>query len=110
MNYADKFKEADKKGKAIQISTNIHTWEEEGTQLVGKLVDVQPFTEGIFDTEVKKYLIDTDIGLVSTVLGSSTDKQIANSIKPGCLLSITFEGKKLLAGDNHVNLFNVKVV
>lgn len=109
MNYADEFNKASEKGKVDQISTNIHTWEEEGTVLIGKLVAVEPFTEGSFDTEVNKYLIDTDFGLVSTVLGSATDKQIARKIKPGCLMCIRFEGKKHLKDGKAVNLFNVRI-
>ena len=109
MNYADEFNKATEKGKVDQLTTIIHTWEEEGTEIVGKLLRIEPFTEGQFDTEVNKYVLSTDMGIISTVLGSSTDKQLADKIKEGDLICIRFQGKKHLSDGRAVNLFDVVV-
>ena len=110
MSYADEFNKQKEKGKVDQVTTDIHTWTEEGEEIVGKLLRIEPFTEGSFDTEVFKYIIETDFGLVSTVLGSSTDKQIADKVRKGCLLCIKYNGKKHLGDGRAVNLFAVEVV
>lgn len=105
--YAEDYLKAKERGKTSQITVEIHTWDTEGQELIGKLIDVAPFTEGKFDTEVRKYIIDTDRGRVSTVLGAATDKRLAKTIKPGAMLYIKWNGQKELASGQHVNLFEV---
>ncbi|GAG55167.1 unnamed protein product, partial [marine sediment metagenome] len=85
----------------------IHSWDEEGQQLIGKVVEIMPFTHGKFDTEVQQYILDTDEGRVSTVLGAATDKQIAGKVKPGTMVAIVFRGQKQLADSRSVNRFEV---
>lgn len=110
MSYKDQYDDAKKKGKTEQVTTNIHTWEEEGEKIIGLVYGIEPFVEGQFETEVNKYIIDTDDGFVSTVLGSSTDKQIAKKVAKGNVVCITFEGKKHLKDGKSVNLFNIEVL
>ena len=106
-SYADEYLKAKEKGRTEQVSMEIHTWDTEGQELIGKLIDVLPFTEGKFETEVKKYIIQTDHGRVSTVLGAATDKRL-EKVKAGVMLYIKWKGQKELASGQHVNLFDIE--
>lgn len=110
MTYQEQYKQAQSKGKTKQLTVEIWTWDEEGQELIGKVQSIIPFTDGKFDTEVSQYVIETDNGLVSTVLGSATDKQIAGKVREGAIVAILFKGKKELSDKRHVNLFDVVVV
>ncbi len=92
-----------------QITSEIHSWEHEGDTLVGTIMEILPFTLGKFDTEVNQYLLDTGDSIVSTVLGSATDKAIAGKVKPGVRVKIIYGGKKSLADGRSVNSFKVFV-
>ena len=106
-SYAEDYLKAKEKGKTEQVSMEIHSWDTEGQELIGKLIDVLPFEEGKFDTEVNKYIIDTDHGRVTTVLGAATDKRMAN-VKAGSSVYIKWIGKKALDGGKHVNIFEIE--
>lgn len=109
MGYKDEYEKAKGKGKTKTLTTMIHTWEAEGEELIGKVIDVKPFKEGKFDTEVDCYYIDTDDGIVTTVLGSATDKQLKEIDPVGQMIYIKYNGKKLLADGRSVNNFHVEV-
>lgn len=106
--YSEEYLKAKEKGKTTQVSIEIHTWDTEGQELIGKLIDVLPFEEGKFDTEVQKYILDTDHGRISTVLGAATDKRISKTVKAGEMLYIKWKGQKELASGQHVNLFDIE--
>ena len=108
MSYADRYNEAADKGLVEQATTEIYQWIEEDQVLIGELVDMKPFTDGKFDTDVLQYIFDTDSGRISTVLGAATDKQLAGKAKPGDLFKITFRGKKHLDDGRQVNLFDIR--
>lgn len=90
------------------LTTIIHTWEEEGQMIEGRLERTEPFTEGKFDTEVLSYVLKTPEGLLTTVLGSATDKQLVGKVQEGDMIRITFQGKKELSDGRQVNIFNVQ--
>jgi len=92
-----------------QITSEIHSWEHEGDSIIGKVLEIVPFTLGKFDTEVNQYLIQCGDTIVSTVLGSATDKAIAGKVKPGVIVKIIYGGKKALADGRQVNSFKVFV-
>ncbi len=97
------------KGKVTRLTRQIWTWDEEGQTLIGNVKAIEPFTEGMFDTEVNSYIIDTEGGIISTVLGSATDKQLSKIDPVGKNIFIEYMGKKELKGSRTVNLFNVDV-
>jgi len=109
MSYKEEYEKARDKGKVEVISRQIWAWEEEGQVLIGKLIRTEPFTEGKFDTPVLAYIIDTDDGIMTTVLGSATDKQLANIDLKDQTLCIEYKGKKELDAGQHCNLFKVVV-
>lgn len=109
MVYAEEWGKAEEKGKVDLVTMEIHSWDEEGQVLIGKVKAIQPFTGGSFDTEVNQYIIDTGDRMVSTVLGSSTDKQLAKVDLQGRLVKIIYRGKKQLDDGRQVNNFEVRV-
>ena len=109
MSYQEDYEKAQKAGKTDEISRNIQSWSEEGETLVGKCVSIGPFLDGTFETEVNAYMIDTDDGLVSTVLGSATDNQIKDLDLVGRLVYIEYRGKKSLKDGKQVNHFKIQV-
>lgn len=110
MNYSDEFLKAKEDGKAEEVTSSIYKFEEEGQDLIGKVVAIEEFTEGDFETDVNKYVLETDIGRVSCVLGSATDKQLTGAELLGKLICITFRGKASLKDGKQVNRFQIEVV
>ena len=88
------YEKAKEKGKATRLTRQIHTWDEEGQSLVGVVLSIEPFTEGSFDTEVNSYIIETEGGIITTVLGSATDKQLSKIDPVGQKIFIEYMGKK----------------
>ena len=109
MGYKDEFQKSQEKGKTKVLTTIIYTWESEGQELYGVVHDVRPFKLGKFDTEVDCYIIQTDDGLITTVLGSATDKQLKEVDPIGMKIYILYKGKKQLDDGRQVNLFHVEV-
>jgi len=109
MNYREKYEKAKEAGKTEQITEQIYKFEEEGQQVMGLVVTATPFTGGEFDAEVLRYVIDTDEGRISCVLGSATDSQLSNKKIVGKLVCITFHGKKTLSDGRSINRFSVEV-
>lgn len=92
-----------------QITTDIFTWKDKspGDFLFGVLEDIRPFTEGQFETDVNQYILRNKEGLVSTVLGSATDKQIKGVVEKGDKMYIEYHGKQALDDGRSVNKFKV---
>ena len=108
--YAEAYEKAKAEGRLTRKTSRIHTWTGESSVLIGKIKAVKPFTGGKFEAEVNAYLIETDEGLVSTILGSYTDTQLADMEIIGKTICIEYEGKKDLEDGRKVNLFNVDFV
>ena len=109
MSYQEDYEKARESKATKEVTRNIQSWNDEGETIVGKVVEIAPFNEGTFDTEVNAYLIDTDDGLISTVLGSATDKQLDELDLMGKLIYIEYRGKKNLKDGKQVNNFKVQV-
>ncbi|MBW8036254.1 MAG: hypothetical protein FVQ79_11645 [Planctomycetes bacterium] len=109
MGFQEDYEKARDKGKLKRLTKQIQSWDEEGQVLMGKCTIVEPFTEGQFDTEVNSYTIETDAGIISTVLGSATDKQLSKIDPVGKNIRIAYRGKKTLKDGRPMNLFDVDV-
>lgn len=107
--FEEMYNKAKDGGKVDQATFTIWKPEEEGERIIGNVVKVEPFEQGTFDTEVNQYLISTDRGLVSTVLGSATDKQLDKWELTGKLICITYHGKNQLSDGRQVNNYQVEV-
>lgn len=108
--YAEAYEKAKKEGRLTRKTSRIHSWTGESSILIGKIRAVKPFTGGRYEAEVNAYLIETDEGLVSTILGSYTDTQLADMDIVGKTVCIEYCGKKDLEDGRKVNLFNVDVL
>ena len=109
MGYREEYEKAKEKSKVEIITRQIVSWEEEGQLLIGQFIRTEPFTEGEFDTEVLSYIIDTDDGIITTVLGSATDKQLEKVDLRNRNICIEYQGKKELGESKRCNLFKVTV-
>ena len=109
MTDLEKYQKAKDKGKTKTLTRLIWTWEHEGQTLVGKVIEIKPFLEGKFDTEVNCYTIDADGVLFTTVLGSATDKQLKDVDPVGNMIYIEYRGKKQLDDGRQINNFHVEV-
>jgi len=109
-DYKAMYEKAKKAGKLMRPTYRIHTWKEDSAVLIGRIKEINLFTEGKFEQSANAYLIETDDGLVSCVLGSYTDTQIKDTVKVGSLVAIIFQGKKELEDERKVNMFDVDVI
>jgi len=109
MGYKEDFQKSKEKGKTKVLTMMIYTWDEEGQELYGTVLEIKPFKLGKFPTEVDSYIIQTDDGLITTVLGSATDKQLKDVDPRGMRIYIKYQGKKQLDDGRQVNLFHVEV-
>jgi len=107
MKYEDFLTSNDPNEKGEPVSIDIHTWESDGTRIIGELKDVQPFEGGEFEQKCMRYIFKTDKGLISTILGSSVDKQIPPEKYIGRVLCITFNGQISLKDGRRCNRFTV---
>lgn len=109
-SYQEAYEKAKADGRLTRKTSRIHTWNEEAPVLIGKVRAIKPFTGGKFEAEVNAYLIETDQGNISTILGSYTDTQLAEVDISGKVVRIEYEGKKDLEDGRKVNLFNVDII
>ena len=108
MTYAETLKAAEKSGKIEDLTYQPVKFEKKGDQLVGELVDIQPTTFQDDKKPVNKYILQTDGGLKSAVLGAMGDSQLDGRVETGDILVITFQEKKSLAGGHTMNIFNIQ--
>jgi len=109
-SYKDAYEKAKKAGKINRPTYQIHTWNEDNSVLVGKVRAVSEFTGGKFDNPVKQYLIDTDDGAKSCILGSYTDTQLESVVLINRVVAIIHQGKKDLEDGRSVNIFDVEII
>lgn len=110
VDYKAMYEKAKETGKLTRPTYRIHTWSEDNALIVGRVKAITPFTEGKFEQEALAYLIDTNEGAISCVLGSYTDAQIKETVKVGTLVAICFAGQKQLEDSRKVNMFDVDII
>lgn len=107
MKYEDFLTQNDPNDAGEPVSIDIHTWETDGTRIIGELKDIQPFEGGEFEQKCNRYIFKTDKGLISTILGSSVDRQIQPEKYIGKVLCITYGGQINLKDGRRCNRFTV---
>jgi len=107
MKYEDFLTQNDPNEAGEPVSIDIHTWETDGTRIIGELKDIQPFEGGEFEQKCNRYIFKTDKGLISTILGSSVDRQIQPEKYIGKVLCITYNGQISLKDGRRCNRFTV---
>jgi len=108
MDYEKAYQKAYESQKTTQLVKQIITWDTEGQKVIGKVVAIEPFTDGRFTSEAKVYTLETNNGLVTCVLGEATDKQFLKEDPLGTLVAITFKGKKMLDDSRQCNIFDIQ--
>jgi len=107
MNYSAKFNKAKKDGLTEDMTYKAFEFKTAGDSVVGELVDHQETFFGQTNSTVNKYILKTDDGLVSVILGAIGDAQLKGRINAGDLLFIEFKEKKELSGGRKANIFNI---
>lgn len=110
VDYKAMYEAARKMGKLQRPTFRIHSWTEDNAVLVGRVKAISEFKDGKFEQVCNAYLIETNDGAVSCVLGSYTDTQIKDLVNVGSLVAIIFQGKKELGDDRKVNIFDVDII
>lgn len=90
------------------LNVTIVSFDTEGQEIVGEFKAAELLESTKYDNPVQRYLINTDDGIVSCLLGSHTDKEVLPKLRQGDLIKITFKGQKDIGGGKTVNLFDVQ--
>lgn len=109
-DYKAMYEAAKKTGKLQRPTYRIHTWTDDNALLIGRVKTITEFTDGKFEQACKAYLIETNDGAVSCVLGSYTDAQLEATVKPGTVIAILYLGQKQLEDSRKVNMFDVDII
>lgn len=106
--YAEQYELAAADNKAVDRVTEYLTLEE-GQVLIGKLLDIEEFEGNQEMGSCKRYIIDSDDGLVSLLLGQATDKQLENHLQIGEGIYVMYRGKiRIAGGQKQVNKYVVR--
>ncbi len=108
--YKQMYEDHDKNDEARDLTTEYLTLEV-GQSVIGMLVSVEKIqTEKIVEP-VNRYVIDTDNGLCSVLLGNATDKQVEGKLHVGDLVYIEYRGKlSIQGGAKQVNRYIIRIV
>lgn len=104
------YEKAKADGKLLRPTYRIHTWHEDSALLVGRVIGIGKFEGGKFEAEVNCYRIATDDGMVSCILGTYTDSQLAELDLLDRVVCIQYQGQKSLDDGRKVNVFDVDVI
>lgn len=109
-DYKAMYEAAKKTGKLQRPTYRIHTWSEDSAMIIGRVVDISTFVGGKFEAEVNCYRIRTDDGVVSCILGTYTDGQLAEVGLLNRVACIQYQGQKSLDDGRKVNVFDVDIL
>lgn len=107
MSYKDQLEKARKSKKLRSITTQIYKFEENGAEITGQVKEIRPFTGGKLEGKCNEYVLDTDNGLFSCILGSATDKSLKGIDLTGRVVNIVFHGQKILKNKLPMNVFEI---
>lgn len=110
MSYAEMAAKAKKDGAMKQLTVEIKSWKNPDDSLIGRLESVSDFTGGKFEKSCKQYLFETDSGMVTTLFGGATDKQLEGEELTGKVLQVIFKGQDEIEGGRKVNKFDISVI
>lgn len=110
MGYKDMFATAEKEDKVKAMTYQNYKFEKKGQNLIGELVAIQPAHFEATNSSVNKYILKTDDGMFSAILGAIGDAQLDGRVNDGDILSITFIEKKNLTGGRTANIFDIKSI
>jgi len=106
--YEAMFAKADEAKETEPLNLEIIKWESPGQRVIGKFLKAEVLPESKFDTQVNRWIIETDSGLVSCIPGSMADKESLPKLAEGDLVCITYNGTKDIGGGKTVNLVDIR--
>lgn len=109
-SYDKLFAQAEKEGRLKNVTAEIINWESPGQMIQGKITEIKPFEESSFDEKCNKYIMETDTGAVSFVLGSIRDEAMLNAEVMGKCVRVTFQGQKKGKKKRTYNVFTILIV
>lgn len=108
-NYEKMWADDEKVGLVETATEQIINWEKEGQKVIGQVIDIEPFDNTQFKEKCNRYLIDTNDGMVSCVLGATRDDILEKKKPIGKLIYIEFRGKKKSKNKRTFNDFLIKL-
>jgi len=109
MDYTELFDQAEEEGRIVFNSVEIMKWEKEGQTLTGELLAIEIFDGNRYSEQCNKYLLKTNSGIVSFILGAATDGRLQD-ITEGMIIRVVYKGQKELKDGKRVNVFDVKSI
>lgn len=107
--YQQMYEESQGKNIGEDLTQIFISWDEEGQAVVGEFLYTETVVGKEDMGEVCRYVLKTDQGTCSCILGGATDKQLSDKLAPGDLISITYGGKSpIQGGSKQVNHFDVR--
>jgi hypothetical protein len=110
MSYADDAMKAAKAKSTTNLTIQYYEWKEKGQIVVGRLLNRVTIKSRANGGEYFQYIFDTDMGKLKFHCGAFFDRDAGSLMEIGGVYSITFQGKKKLAGTNEVNLFDLLMI
>jgi len=110
MDYLQMYKEAHEAGELDDLVYELKTDWQEGDMLIGKLIDIKEVHFEETKSTLSGYVLETDTGLIQTVLGAGVDLQGADKFVIGQIYAITYKGKKDISGGKTLNIFRVQLI
>ena len=109
-NYRQRFEELANENQPTDLVVQIHTWEE-NDELYGELISIDLVQTAKMQEACNGYILQTDDGPTSCMLGNATDKQLEGKLHIGDLVYIKFHGKiAIQGGAKQVNKFIVQAI
>jgi hypothetical protein len=109
-DYKKLMEQAVKDGKTKRLTVEIFSFEAEGDTIVGRLIRTEDYVETDYkDNPCKKYILETNDGLMSCVIGARYDRMVDHPENIGQLLEIEYLGKELSKKGVQYNVFRIMV-
>lgn len=104
--FADRFNEDQPEDLVIPFFTP-----KEGEPVIGVLLAMETVQNEKVKEPCQRYILETDTGSLSILMGAATDKQLAGKLNLGWLTYIEFQGKFTIDnGAKQVNRWKVQQV
>jgi len=115
MSYAKMRREETERGNFQALNVKIIRWVEPGEEVCGKLVKCDTWMAEDPKDSCIQYIIDTDYGVASFMLGSGRDELYKSSLYPGVGVYIRYDGKhtgkdKKIYNNFYIETFIIKKV
>lgn len=106
-NYVKQFDAAKKSDNVENMTYPAFEFKAAGDLVIGELVDIQDIHFESTNSNVNKYLLKTDQGSRSVIVGAIGDGQLSGRVTAGDIIRFEFVEKKGLTGGKTANIFNI---